>query len=253
MEPAFPNGGAAAAAPAMAAEQPATAVREQDRLMPIANVIRIMRRVLPPHAKISDDAKEVIQECVSEFISFITGEANDRCHREHRKTVTAEDLVWAMDRLGFDDYVPPLTVYLRRMREYEGGGSGGGGGGRGAATPVVRGGDRAAPPPPPEDAFRYVQVHHPVYAAPGEPVQGYYPVAISSVLPAGGAPAPHVHVGGGGGGGQHEVFGGEPAPMAVYYGGAPYGEASSRGGCSAADEGSSSSSASPAPVGPSYQ
>uniref|UniRef100_A0A0D3GFE0 Transcription factor CBF/NF-Y/archaeal histone domain-containing protein n=1 Tax=Oryza barthii TaxID=65489 RepID=A0A0D3GFE0_9ORYZ len=198
MEPAFPNGGAAAPPPPMAAEQPAAAaavVREQDRLMPIANVIRIMRRVLPAHAKISDDAKETIQECVSEFISFVTGEANDRCHREHRKTVTAEDLVWAMDRLGFDDYV-----------------------------------------------------HHPVYAAPGEPVQGYgYPVAMSSALP-----APHVHVGVRGGG-QHEVFGGGPAPLAVYYGGAPYGEASSRGGCSAADEGSSSSSASPAPVGPNYE
>ena len=36
-------------------------VREQDRFMPIANVIRIMRKILPPHAKISDDAKETIQ------------------------------------------------------------------------------------------------------------------------------------------------------------------------------------------------
>jgi hypothetical protein len=42
--------------------------------MPIANVVRVMRRVLPPHAKVSDEAKELIQECVSEFISFITGE-----------------------------------------------------------------------------------------------------------------------------------------------------------------------------------
>ena len=48
-------------------------VREQDRFMPIANVIRIMRKILPPHAKISDDAKETIQECVSEYISFVTG------------------------------------------------------------------------------------------------------------------------------------------------------------------------------------
>nr|AAL47204.1 HAP3 transcriptional-activator [Oryza sativa Indica Group]AAL47209.1 HAP3 transcriptional-activator [Oryza sativa Indica Group] len=107
------NGGAqqAAAAPA---------IREQDRLMPIANVIRIMRRVLPAHAKISDDAKETIQECVSEYISFITGEANERCQREQRKTITAEDVLWAMSRLGFDDYVEPLGVYLHRYREFEG-------------------------------------------------------------------------------------------------------------------------------------
>lgn len=96
-------------------------VREQDRFMPIANVIRIMRKILPAHAKISDDAKETIQECVSEYISFITGEANDRCQREQRKTITAEDVLWAMSKLGFDDYIEPLTMYLHRYREYDGG------------------------------------------------------------------------------------------------------------------------------------
>ncbi|WCJ28196.1 nuclear factor Y subunit B6 [Euphorbia peplus] len=95
-------------------------VREQDRFMPIANVIRIMRRMLPPHAKISDDAKETIQECVSEFISFITSEANERCQREQRKTITAEDVLYAMSKLGFDDYIEPLTMYLHRYRDMEG-------------------------------------------------------------------------------------------------------------------------------------
>ncbi|KAI3800644.1 hypothetical protein L1987_28738 [Smallanthus sonchifolius] len=96
-------------------------VREQDRLMPIANVIRIIRKILPPHAKISDDSKETIQECVSEFISFVTSEANDRCQREQRKTITAEDILWAMNKLGFDDYIEPLTVYLHRYRDIDGG------------------------------------------------------------------------------------------------------------------------------------
>lgn len=98
---------------------PPCVVREQDQYMPIANVIRIMRRILPTHAKISDDAKETIQECVSEYISFITGEANERCQREQRKTITAEDVLWAMGKLGFDDYVEPLTVFLTRYRETE--------------------------------------------------------------------------------------------------------------------------------------
>ncbi|RWR83384.1 transcription factor LEC1 [Cinnamomum micranthum f. kanehirae] len=98
----------------------ACTVREQDRFMPIANVIRIMRKVLPTHAKISDDAKETIQECVSEYISFITSEANDKCQREQRKTITAEDVLWAMSKLGFDDYIEPLTAYLHRYRELEG-------------------------------------------------------------------------------------------------------------------------------------
>ncbi|CAN1194001.1 Nuclear transcription factor Y subunit B-9 [Linum perenne] len=95
-------------------------LREQDQYMPVANIIRIMRRILPPNAKISDDAKETIQECVSEYISFVTGEANERCQREHRKTVTADDLLWAMGKLGFDNYVDPLSSFLTRYRESEG-------------------------------------------------------------------------------------------------------------------------------------
>lgn len=49
-------------------------VREQDRLLPIANVSRIMKQAIPQTAKISKDAKECVQECVSEFIAFVTSE-----------------------------------------------------------------------------------------------------------------------------------------------------------------------------------
>lgn len=48
--------------------------RDQDRYLPIANISRIMKRVLPANAKIAKDAKETVQECLSEFVSFITSE-----------------------------------------------------------------------------------------------------------------------------------------------------------------------------------
>ena len=51
-------------------------VREQDRFLPIANISRIMKKALPANAKIAKDAKETVQECVSEFISFITSECD---------------------------------------------------------------------------------------------------------------------------------------------------------------------------------
>ncbi|CAN6168742.1 unnamed protein product [Urochloa humidicola] len=94
--------------------------REQDRFLPIANVSRIMKKALPANAKISKDAKETVQECVSEFISFITGEASDKCQREKRKTINGDDLLWAMTTLGFEDYIEPLKLYLHKFRELEG-------------------------------------------------------------------------------------------------------------------------------------
>jgi histone H3/H4 len=39
-----------------------------------APVARIMKMALPENAKIAKEAKECMQECVSEFISFITSE-----------------------------------------------------------------------------------------------------------------------------------------------------------------------------------
>jgi histone H3/H4 len=94
--------------------------KEQDRFLPIANVSRIMKRSLPANAKISKEAKETVQECVSEFISFVTGEASDKCQREKRKTINGDDLLWAMTTLGFEAYVAPLKAYLNRYREVEG-------------------------------------------------------------------------------------------------------------------------------------
>ena len=75
-----------------------------------------MKRVLPPNEKIAKDAKEAVQECVSEFICFVTSEASDRCQTEKRKTINGDDLVWAMGTLGFDDYCLPLKEYLAKYR-----------------------------------------------------------------------------------------------------------------------------------------
>lgn len=103
-------------------------VREQDRLLPIANVARIMKQAIPQTAKISKDAKECVQECVSEFIAFVTSEytflfvilyyrACDRCSQEKRKTINGEDIIWAMEALGFEQYAHVMKMYLAKYKE----------------------------------------------------------------------------------------------------------------------------------------
>ncbi|XP_043702881.1 nuclear transcription factor Y subunit B-3-like isoform X3 [Telopea speciosissima] len=94
-----------------------SATREQDRFLPIANISRIMKKVVPQNGKISKEAKDCVQECVSEFISFITSEASDKCNREKRKTINGDDLLWAMATLGFEEYIEPLKLYLQIYRE----------------------------------------------------------------------------------------------------------------------------------------
>ena len=90
--------------------------REQHRYVPLSNVGKIMKKVVPSQGKVAKEAKQKMQECVSEFISFITSEANDKVLQEKRKTVTGEDILWAMRTLGFDKYVGPLRVYLQKYK-----------------------------------------------------------------------------------------------------------------------------------------
>lgn len=236
MEPSsFPGAGAANGGGSQQQQQ----IREQDRLMPIANVIRIMRRVLPAHAKISDDAKETIQECVSEYISFITGEANERCQREQRKTITAEDVLWAMSRLGFDDYVEPLSIYLHRYREFEGEARGVVGRGAGDHHHSMLGKSRAPPPSAMGPAHHHhdMQMHAAMYGGGGAvPPHHHHGFAVQP---------PHHH--------QYvpypyDTYGGEHHAMAAYYGAGAYGPAGNGGG-----DGSGSSGGSAAQAGGSLE
>ncbi|KAH8051699.1 hypothetical protein JL722_10526 [Aureococcus anophagefferens] len=111
--------------------------KEQDRFLPIANIARIMKGNLPDNAKISKDAKEIVQECVSEFISFVTSEASDKCAGasrrrrlqfteraattrragDKRKTINGGDVLTALQSLGFDRYDEPLRIFLEKYRE----------------------------------------------------------------------------------------------------------------------------------------
>lgn len=76
-----------------------------------------MKNALPENAKISKEAKECMQECVSEFISFVTSEATERCSAERRKTVNGEDILFALTSLGFENYSEVLKIYLAKYRQ----------------------------------------------------------------------------------------------------------------------------------------
>ncbi|EIM81876.1 histone-fold-containing protein [Stereum hirsutum FP-91666 SS1] len=124
-QPAADTSGAAADSqqeapePAPITEQEVGEYREQDRYLPIANVSRIMKNAVPPTAKIAKDAKETVQECVSEFISFITSEAAEKCQLEKRKTIGGEDILYAMVSLGFENYVETLKIHLAKLRQHQ--------------------------------------------------------------------------------------------------------------------------------------
>ncbi|KAH9909031.1 histone-fold-containing protein [Xylariomycetidae sp. FL2044] len=153
-----------------------------------APVARIMKLALPENAKIAKEAKECMQECVSEFISFITSEASEKCHQEKRKTVNGEDILFAMTSLGFENYAEALKIYLSKYREVmdstsylplvmsqnsqsnrgeqggrpgsQGYGSGGPGGSGGAGSSGFQGGDGPGGMGESSEGYMYAQGGH---------------------------------------------------------------------------------------------
>ncbi|AJQ00761.1 Hap3p [Saccharomyces cerevisiae YJM248] len=110
------NGGNASSSGSL---QQISTLREQDRWLPINNVARLMKNTLPPSAKVSKDAKECMQECVSELISFVTSEASDRCAADKRKTINGEDILISLHALGFENYAEALKIYLAKYRQQQ--------------------------------------------------------------------------------------------------------------------------------------
>ncbi|CAD2105176.1 CCAAT-box DNA binding protein subunit B, putative [Plasmodium vinckei] len=93
---------------------------DSETLLPIANISRIMKRILPAKAKVAKESKDIIREYVTEFIQFLTSEASDRCLNEKRKTINGEDILFSMEKLGFNDYVEPLSEYLNKWKQMKG-------------------------------------------------------------------------------------------------------------------------------------
>lgn len=110
------NGGNASSSGSL---QQISTLREQDRWLPINNVARLMKNTLPPSAKVSKDAKECMQECVSELISFVTSEASDRCAALFSFWINGEDILISLHALGFENYAEVLKIYLAKYRQQQ--------------------------------------------------------------------------------------------------------------------------------------
>jgi nuclear transcription Y subunit beta len=93
---------------------------EDVRRIPITLLTRIMHRALPRYTNINDDANEAVSLCVAEFARAVIHEAARMGKMESRRTVSGEDIIIALDCLGFNDYVGPLTLLLHRYRESQG-------------------------------------------------------------------------------------------------------------------------------------
>ncbi|CAO1614484.1 unnamed protein product [Sympodiomycopsis kandeliae] len=87
--------------------------------LPLSNISRLMKSNLPtsPCLKISSSSKTTMQEIVHEFITFVTCEAQEHADGQKRSTLNGDDILYALEVLGFDDcYKDVGKIWLSRYR-----------------------------------------------------------------------------------------------------------------------------------------
>lgn len=57
-----------------------------------------------PHIRVANESRELILNCCTEFIHLISSEANEICNQKNKKTISAEHILEALDKLGFNDF-----------------------------------------------------------------------------------------------------------------------------------------------------
>lgn len=56
-----------------------------------------------------------MQEFCSEFLLFVTSEAQEYADKDGRKTITGPDVLFALKHLGFDKYFEMVDMYHKKI------------------------------------------------------------------------------------------------------------------------------------------
>ncbi|XP_033732533.1 DNA polymerase epsilon subunit 3-like [Pecten maximus] len=93
------------------------AERPEDLNLPNAVVTRIIKDAIPDGVNVSKEARLAISKAASVFVLYATSCSNNFALKGKRKTITAQDVMSAMDDMEFEHFVEPLQQCLDSYRQ----------------------------------------------------------------------------------------------------------------------------------------
>lgn len=88
------------------------AEKPEDLNLPTAVITRMIKEVLPEGVNISREARAVISKSASVFVLYATSCANNMALQHKRKTLTASDVMEAIEEMEFSSFLKPLQEGL---------------------------------------------------------------------------------------------------------------------------------------------
>ena len=76
---------------------------DDELTIPRAAMNKMIKELLP-NIRVANEARELVLNCCTEFIHLISSESNDICNQLQKKTISAEHVLAALDKLGYGDF-----------------------------------------------------------------------------------------------------------------------------------------------------
>lgn len=93
------------------------AERPEDLNLPNAVITRIIKDAIPDGVNVSKEARLAISKAASVFVLYATSCSNNFALKAKRKTITAKDVLDALEDMEFDQFVDPLKQCLEAFKK----------------------------------------------------------------------------------------------------------------------------------------
>eukprot|EP01134_Creolimax_fragrantissima_P001362 CFRG1362T1 len=91
--------------------------KDDDVTLPRATVYKIIKELMPSDMRITNETRELLIECCTEFIHLIATESNDVCAKTGKKTIGPDHVIEGLKNLGFEHYLTNVHMVLEDHKE----------------------------------------------------------------------------------------------------------------------------------------
>lgn len=93
------------------------AEKPEDLNLPNAVISRLVKEALGEGVNISKEARSAISKAASVFVLYCTSCANNHAIENKRKTLTANDVLSALEEMEFEEFIDPLKESLEAFKK----------------------------------------------------------------------------------------------------------------------------------------
>lgn len=91
--------------------------RIQDLNLPNSNITKIIKDSLPADVNMDKEARIAIARATSVFIMYLSSNAATAAHKHNHKTFSAQDVLNAINEMGFTSFIAPMKASLTQHQK----------------------------------------------------------------------------------------------------------------------------------------